>query len=106
MWAIIVALVALCSGLLATILAGIVPLKSAFPLVERFCPGRLTWNSGELAYCHCAWSGIPGFAEGAFAMGVMFTIAPLGGLLGGVILVLIRLLRTDQAVEDGRDQIN
>ena len=34
-------------------------------------------------------------------MAVMFTIAPLGGLLGGVILALIRFPRTDQAVEDG-----
>ena len=108
MWAIIVALVALCSaaGAAPTILANR-PAEIAFPLVRGFALGALLGTVASFAIALALGAVFQvSQREGAFAMGVMFTIAPLGGLLGGVILVLIRLLRTDQAVEDGRDQIN
>lgn len=105
MWAIIAAIVVLCSA------TGLAPAfltsrraEIALSVVRGFALGALlgTVASVVVALALGALFQVSQ-REGAFAMGVLFTIAPLGGLLGGVILALIRLLRTDKAGEEGQD---
>ncbi len=90
MWAIIAAIVALCSaaGAAPAILANR-PAEIALSVVRGFALGALlgTVASVVVALALGALFQVSQ-REGAFAMGVLFTIAPLGGLMGGVILAL------------------
>ena len=105
MWAIIAAIVALCSaaGAAPAMLANR-PAEIALSVVRGFALGALlgTVASVVVALALGALFQVSQ-REGAFAMGVLFTIAPLGGLMGGVILALIRLARPGKGVGEGLD---